>query len=100
LGHPGSYAGAEMKRWRAPKAKPGELKVQWGKLPNEFCPDLTFSWGKGCHKADVNLLYYHLTGKRFWPGSYEHDPGLVEELEKRGYDITTLKFTIQKKEKP
>ncbi|MDK8216350.1 MULTISPECIES: hypothetical protein [Sphingomonas] len=32
--------------------------------------------------------------------NYEERPSLVEELEARGYDITTLRFTIQKKVEP
>ncbi|WP_257787188.1 hypothetical protein [Sphingomonas sp. LK11] len=32
--------------------------------------------------------------------NYEERPSLVEELEARGYDITTLRFTIQKKVLP
>ena len=86
-----------MKRWRAPRAKPGELKVQWGKLPQDS-PDMIFCHGGGgANKRDSALLHWVLAGQR--PnirGGF--DDSLFDELEKRGYDLTTLKFSIQKKE--
>jgi hypothetical protein len=96
-----------MKRWRAPKAKPGELKIAWGKLPHDD-PDLVFCWGAGCSKRDGNLLHYIFSGKRQRmvygedrekAGGFPvvFDPSALEELEARGYDLTTLKFSIQKK---
>lgn len=85
-----------MKRYREPKAKPGELKAQWGKLKYDR-PDLCYVWGEGVPKCDASLLDYALTGKRHHPMDDSWSPGLIEELEKRGYDITTLKFSIQKK---
>lgn len=94
------------KRWRAPSAKPGELKAQYGKLPHDT-PDLCYAWGEGCSSADSHLLHNVIaTDRAYWDlekaqrrDSYpiSHDPSLVKELERRGYDITTLKFSIQKK---
>ena len=82
--------GGEMKRWRSPKAKDGELKVQYGKLPLDS-PDIIYVGGNGTSRPDRRLLHYifslgHFDGK-----------SLYEELESRGYDLTTLKFSIQKK---
>lgn len=90
------------KRWRVPKAKPGELKAQWGKLPHDS-PQLCYVWGEGVAKADSHLLHCTLTVD--WPirnwkekgGPIEYEPSFVKELEARGYDLTTLKFSIQKK---
>lgn len=84
------------KRFRAPKAKPGELKAQYGKLPHDK-PDLCFAWGEGVDSADARLLNDALTSKRHRPMANVWDDSLIEELEKRGYDITTLKFSVQKK---
>jgi hypothetical protein len=91
-----------VKRWRAPKAKPGELKAQWGKVEGEV--DLCFAWGgAGATKSDSALLQQVLANKRYLPsfkgplGTYETENSLVEELEARGYDITTIRFSIQKK---
>lgn len=94
-----------MKRWRAPKAKPGELKACWGKLPHDN-PDMVFCWGQGTSRADSALLYCVFGTKRARPAFTEEelrqgrvvfDDSFLEELEKRGYGITTLKFSIQKK---
>ena len=88
------------KRWREPKAKDGELKAQWGKLQHDT-PDLCYAWGDGCSRRDGHLLHNVLTGERFSPGlPVKSEKGLVAELEERGYDITTLKFSIQKKSLP
>lgn len=90
------------KRYRRPVLKDGELRVYFGRLPHEN-PDIIFSWqGDHCMKRDSNLLYYHFSCKRptvslngaDWSNM---EPSLIEELDRRGYDITTLKFSIQKK---
>ena len=85
-----------MKRYRNIKAKPGQLKVQYGKLPYDE-PDLIFAWGDGTNKADSHLLMNALHEERYHPFDKSWSPGVVDELEKRGYDITTLKISIEKK---
>lgn len=74
---------------RAPRAKAGQLKAQWGKLPDES-PDIVYAWGDGCSKRDGALLNYFFTHT---PNKAE---SLLKELEDRGYDIRTLKFSIEK----
>jgi len=86
-----------MKRWRKPRAKAGELKVQYGKLEHDL-PDICYAWGEGTSISDTHLLHYVFSGKLFKPGSFDTDDSLYEELEARGYDLTTLKFSIQKKQ--
>lgn len=84
-----------MKRYRAPKAKDGEIKAQWGKLPDDV-PQICFAWGNwehGTMKPEVNLLHYLLTL------DVHEGNNILEELEKRGYDLTTFKISIQKKQK-
>ena len=93
-----------MKRLRAPKLKDGELQVYWGKLPYDS-PDIIYAWqGDSSMKRDSRLLHYHLSTKRPDPFAKplfsKMDPSLLEELESRGYDLTTLKFSIMKKETP
>jgi hypothetical protein len=89
-----------MKKFRAPRAKDGELKLQWGKLRYDN-PDICVVWGNGCHKADSRLIMHTFCSKNADPHTMpifsKMNPSLVEELEKRGYDITTLKFSIKKK---
>ena len=85
-----------MKRWRKPKAKPGQLKACYGKIEYDG-PDICYAWGDGVPRSDGHLLHNIFSQPRYRPGSFETDPSLYEELENRGYDITTIKFKIQKK---
>ncbi len=89
------------RRWRAPTAAPGELAMRWGKLPHEN-PDMCMVWGEGCGKRDGALLHYLLCSKRMnWRGGKPNvEPSFLEELEARGYDLTTLRFSVRKKEAP
>ena len=93
-----------MKRYRAPKAKPGQLKMQYGKLPDDN-PDLCVAWGDGCGREDSRLLHNMFCSKRQRmtfgderekEGPVAFDQSFVDELASRGYDITTLKFSVQK----
>lgn len=75
---------------RAPKAKPGELRVGWGGIDREP-PELVFAWGAdGASKRDSNLLMWAFCSMKIDNGP------LVEELKLRGYDITTFDFRIRK----
>lgn len=77
-----------MKRYRQIVANPGELRAAWGRdeIPGN-APDLQFAWGgNGAAKGDTICLMEAF-----------HGTGLLKELEARGYDITTLKFSIQRK---
>lgn len=90
-----------MRRYRAPKLKDGELRVYWGKLPHDS-PDLIFAWqGNSAMRADSRYLYVELATQRPDPSVQplfsKMLPSFVQELEARGYDITTLKFSIMKK---
>lgn len=67
--------------------KDGELKVRWSKKEN----DIVFQWGDGVDKVDAYLLNAMLNNQHhFRENSYQ------EELVKRGYDIKTLKISINK----
>ncbi len=94
-----------MKRVRTLTAKPGELKVGWGRADAHSDPDLCCAWGPWEHRVspDARMLLGVLSDKRMRYGFPKMDiiyePSLREELEARGYDITTLKISIQKKTK-
>lgn len=90
------------KRYRTPAAKPGEVKIVYGRAGRHDAPDLCSAWGGGgADKCDARLIMHALTERRMAPAfpslKYEERPSLVEELEARGYDIETLKFSIQRK---
>ena len=96
-----------MRRYRRRKAKPGQLIAYYGKAERWDKPDVCISWGGGgAEQADASLLYVALCAKRMEPCLRSESPirsdhkfveSFVEELEKRGYDITTLKFSIEQK---
>lgn len=90
-----------QKRLRKPKLKDGELRVYWGKVPHDS-PDIILAWqGDSTMKRDTNLLHYHLCCERpdvhVQPLFSKMEPSLIKELESRGYDLTTLNFSIMKK---
>lgn len=77
-----------QKRYRAPKAKPHELLVQYGKAFGDL--DLYFCHGGGAATSRDAKLFMM---------AFERDLGwgktLRQELVERGYDITTLKLTVR-----
>lgn len=77
------------KRFRAPVPKPGELKASYGRVDGMEAVFYT-SGGGGVTMADSRVLMNAFEG-----GAVFGDRTLVEELDSRGYDITTLRFTIQ-----
>jgi hypothetical protein len=91
-----------MKRLRKPKLEDGELRMYWGREPRDV-PEIMLAWqGDSGMKRDANLLHYILCTKKpkvridgvDWS---QMEPSLIEELHSRGYDLTTLKFSIKKK---
>jgi len=80
------------RRFRAPHAEPGQLLVKYGRSEGE--EDLFYCHGGGgANKCDSRLLSHFFEGVN-WPDGLN----LRQELDDRGYDITTLKFSIMKKE--
>ncbi len=93
------------KRYRQPRPKPGQLKIQWGKLAGED-EDMLYAHGGGppegnATRADGRFISFCISMPRprvnFDGGCPQFDPSMLEELEHRGYDIKTLKFSIEKK---
>ena len=73
-----------------------ELKVRYSKREK----DLLIEYPRRC---DGSLMYYHLCCEHphynfgMKDKLYEMEKSLVKELEERGYDIKTLKFSIKLK---
>jgi hypothetical protein len=91
----------KKKRFRKVQVDDGELKATWGKLPREY-PDIIYTWDTNlCSKGDAGLLYYYINCEHPDPTASpiysKMKPSLLQQLEDRGYDITTLKFSIKKK---
>lgn len=51
-------------------------------------PDMCYDWGEGCSRRDARLL-----SATFSPVGGND---LFKELESRGYDLKTLRFSIRK----
>ena len=81
-----------------PRPKKGQLKIGYGKL-KDHAPDIVVASGEGTTRADRSLLLYAITSKTHRPLVNKWAPSLVDELIARGYDITTLKISIEKLKK-
>jgi hypothetical protein len=88
----------KSKRWPRVQARDGEIKIAYGKIPHE-APDMVVAWGNGADKSTGRLLMNFLYEKRvkYNPDGSTEAPCLLDELTSRGYDLTTLKISIQKK---
>lgn len=84
------------KTYRSPRPKDGQIKCQYGKLPHD-APDICFVWGDGCRPEDARMLYNLITSKPFHPLDKTFGKSFLENLEERGYDIETLKISVEKK---
>ena len=98
-----------MTRKRKPTVREGELHIYYGKLDKYNAPDVIYQNGPGTHKGDAMLLHsvigcdsQHLNldaslgSPRINWVTYE--PSLLKELDKRGYDLTTFRLYIRKKQ--
>lgn len=90
------------KRWRIPSPKPGVLEAVYGKAERYDKPSVVYvHGGAGSHRSDARFLSTWLEGRDAKTGQHifgEEGNSFVRELEARGYDITTLRFSIKLKE--
>lgn len=82
------------KRYRRPKVIEGQMKLQRGKIDGEV--DMCIFYGDNTPRCDRALVLNYLCSERL-NYKMERDPSLIDELEKRGYDLDTLQFSIKKK---
>jgi hypothetical protein len=83
-----------MKRYRRPKVYQGQIKMQMGKDYGEV--DMCVFYDKLVPRCDRSLVLNALCGQKLnW--KQELEPSLIAELERRGYDLDTLRFSIEKK---
>jgi hypothetical protein len=93
---------------RRPIVREGELHIYWGKADRHSSEDVVYHNGSGTQRADPRLLHSVLGSERAhlnWDAPIDakrhdwvtYEPSLWDELEKRGYDLTTLRFYIRKK---
>ena len=92
-----------MKRFRKPKLKDGELMMYWGREAPGERPDIILAWqGDSSMRRDARYLHAVLATQKpdlfTTPLFSKMNPSFLEELEASGYDLTTLRFSIKKKE--
>jgi hypothetical protein len=73
------------------KIDPKKLSVFWSKRENDFLIRYP-------RKCDGHLIYGRLMTD-FFPKYERGDKSFIDELEKRGYDLQSMKFEIRLKEK-
>jgi hypothetical protein len=83
-----------MAKKRLPRMKEDTLIVAYG-YSVEGGEDMHFINGPGTHRSDGHLLHRYFDCE--WRG-YDNKvtPSLIDELKSRGYDISTLRFSIRK----
>ena len=82
-----------VKRIPALIAKPGEVRAGWARPERSEPPELCVAWGgAGADRSDARIVLKALQGCDVYK-----DRDLVTELESRGYDITTMKFSIRRR---
>lgn len=72
--------------------KDGELSASFGYLADENGTEIYYTNGPGCASADSRCLAHAFEDVPIHDGK-----SLRKLLEERGYDMATLRFTIQKK---
>lgn len=69
-------------------AQPGELKARWSKRER----DVLMEWGgAGADSSDGSWLNSWLSYHKGFDGTF------LNELEARGYDMSTLRITVKRK---
>lgn len=92
---------AKIKRWRVPSPKPGVLEATYGRADSYSTPSIVYvNGGAGSTKPDARFLSTVFEGTDVETGKPifgRLGRSFVKELEDRGYDITTLRFSIKLK---
>lgn len=84
-----------MKRYRRPKIEEGEIRFQRGKIDGEV--DMCIYYGDEVPRCDRALVMYTLGEGSYSILTKSIGKSLVDELENRGYDIDTLRFSVKRK---
>lgn len=97
---PSNYAALAAKTFVRKPKKAGILKAQYGK--NHDSCDFFVLYGPGVPSCDRALLFNVFGGRRmafnYQQNQPTFDPSFLEELGLRGYDLSTLRFSVCKKE--
>ncbi len=87
------------KRYRRPKVVESEIKFQKGKFDDEV--DMCIFYGDNVPRCDRALVLTMFCSERqridLSTCRPKLSPSFIDELELRGYDMDTLRFSIKKK---
>lgn len=90
------------KRYRRPKTKEGQIISQRGKVDGEV--DMCLFYGDNVPRCDralvMNVLYSERQYTDIATRQPKYLPSFADELEARGYDLDTLRFSIERKAQP
>lgn len=90
------------KRTYVPEPKRGVLEAKWGREDHHADPSIVYvHGGGGSQRPDARLLSTWFEGRDVSTGQHIFGcdkNNFLAELDRRGYDITTLKFSIKLKE--
>ena len=82
-----------------PPKKDGAIKFQFGRF--EGSHDFLVLYGNDVPRCDRALVMHHFTSKNmtfnYKTMRPEFEDSFIDELEKRGYDTKTIKFSIERK---
>lgn len=86
------------KRYGTPRARSGQIKLQWGRSA-DFGEDIFLCWGSdGGHRADAAMMISHFTqefvvGRRLGGREYR---SRRQDLENLGFDIRSLRVSVER----
>lgn len=91
-----------MARKRRPPYRDGELALYYGPVDRGDSDDVVVQGGLGVDPRDRAFLIFAMQGSRWKEPSHRGGPAekehsILHELEERGYDLSTLRFSIKKK---
>ena len=87
------------KRYRVRPYQPGTLKAYWGIADRGEYPCLIANGRNGDAALLLDAFEKGKAILNHFRGTFHgFQPSFMKELEERGYDLTTLKFSIKKKE--
>jgi hypothetical protein len=84
------------RRYHVPLAKPNQQIVRYGREDSYSSPDVLYAWGPGVDMKPTSRCIM-----RAFEDAIVHDGMTLRQiLEDRGYDLTTLRFSIMKLPEP
>jgi hypothetical protein len=88
---------ARGRKFRRPSRRDGKLDVWFGKIDGDG-PDMCVQSGNGCGGSSTRGYVLGLfCNKQVYAGSPGWADAFLEEMDKRGFDVSTLRFSISLK---